>query len=168
MKKLFVLLTAVVFVLIATGNTLARQQGPPFGTPPGKPFQVSYEDGTYRGIFADRGDIQVAVQFTLENNRVTAISFRRLFHSGIDYLTGKNYVTVQGIREQHQALIDHLVGEDIRVALGDLYEPGKIVLFNVDKFNDVDGFTGATLRSTKIKSAIHDGLNRGVYRLPSF
>ena len=117
-----------------------------------------YEDGTYRGIFADRGDIQVALQFTLEDNVVTAISFRQLYHSGIDYLTSKEYSTVQGIREQHQALIDYLIGKDVRQALNDLYSPGEIVT------EDVDGFTGATLRSGKVISAIRDGLNRGVYR----
>jgi hypothetical protein len=64
MKKLFVLMTAVVFVLIAAGHSPARQPGPP-APPPGKPFQVSYEDGTYRGMYADGGGMQVAVEFKL-------------------------------------------------------------------------------------------------------
>jgi len=47
MKKSFALMTAVVFVLIVAGHTLAREKGPP-APPPGKPFQISYEDGIYK------------------------------------------------------------------------------------------------------------------------
>lgn len=38
-----------------------------------------------------------------------------------------------------------------------MYEPGDIVK------EEVDGFTGATIRAGKIISAVRDGLNRGVY-----
>ncbi len=144
MKKLTALLFSTVFVLMFAGHAPAGND--------------SYQDGTYRGIFADRGDIQVSLQFTLEDNKVTVASFRELYHSGIDYLTTKDYATVQGIREQHQALIDYLKGKDIRHSLDDLYNPGEIAT------KDVDGFTGATLRSGKIISAVRDGLNRGIYR----
>ncbi len=172
MKRMFTLMITLAFVLSAAGHASAWVKGNPAGkgNPQGKfssappPFQVSYEDGTYRGIFADRGDIQVALQFTLVDNHVTAISFRQLFHSGIDYLTGKDYVTVQGIKEQHQALINYLIGKDIRSALQDLYDPGSIVTFEVDKFDSHEAFTGGTLRAGKVISAARDALNRGVYR----
>lgn len=121
-------------------------------------YGQSFENGTYRGIFADRGDIQVAVEFKLEDNKITEISFRQLFYSGKDYRTEKEDVTMIGLREQHEALINHLVGKDVRTALNDLYTPGNIVT------EDVDVFTGATLRSGKIISAIRDGLNRGIYK----
>jgi hypothetical protein len=89
-----------------------------------------YEDGTYRGIFADRGDIQVAVEFRLKNNYVTNINFRQLFHRtggvAIDYRTEQENEVIIGLREQHQQLINYLVGKDIRKSLSDLYEPGFI------------------------------------------
>lgn len=154
MKRTFTLMIALAFVLIAAGHAPARGKG----KPQGKPFQVSHEDGTYRGIFADSGDIQVSLQFTLVDNVVTDIRFRWLFYRGIDYRTNpQNDPFILGIRQQYQALIDHLVGKDIRFALKDLYQPGDIVQW------EVDGRTGATLRSSKIISAARDALNRGVY-----
>jgi uncharacterized protein with FMN-binding domain len=161
MKKLFAVMTAVVFLLIVAGHSMARQSGPPSAPPPGKPFQVSYEDGTYRGMYADGGGMQVALEFTLDRNVVSKIGFRTLFYSNTNYL---NNVAVEGLREQYQDLLEHLKGEDIRIALKDLYEPGAIVQYDALKANGVDVATGATVRSGKVISAIRDGLNRGVYR----
>ncbi|AOY75291.1 stalk domain-containing protein [Clostridium formicaceticum] len=118
----------------------------------------NYEDGTYRGMFADRGDIQVSVEFKLENNIVTDISFRQLYHGGKDYRTEKEDEVMIGLRGQYEQLIHHLVGKDIRESLHHLYEPGNVVT------EDVDAFTGATLRSGKVISAVRDALNRGVYK----
>ena len=112
---------------------------------------LSYEDGTYRGVYGET-DNQVTIELTLKDNVVTKISFRNLAYRGVNYRTS----TEEGIvtlRNQYQALIDYLVGKDIRVSLGDLYKPGQIV----------DAVGGATLRSAKIISAIRDALNRGVY-----
>ena len=125
---------------------------------------VTYEDGIYRGIFADRGDIQVSVEFKLENNKVASINFRQLYHGGNDYRTeGENQVII-GLREQHEELINYLVGKDVRESLSNLYEPENIVTGTVSKENGIDVYTGATLRSGKIISAVRDALNRGVYR----
>ena len=118
----------------------------------------SFQDGTYRGAFSDRGDMQVNVQFTLDGNEFTNVRFRHLWYGGDDYLDADGG-SVAGLREQYQALIDSLVGEDVRTALRGLYEPGNIV---GDEY-DVDGLSGATIRSGKVISAIRDGLNRGVY-----
>ncbi|ACB84359.1 FMN-binding protein [Natranaerobius thermophilus] len=119
----------------------------------------SFEDGTYRGIFEDGGEMQVNTQFTLEDNVITEIGFRHLSYGGEDYLESDDD-TIEGIKEQHKELIDHLEGTDIRVSLADLYEPGEIVE------DDVDGFTGATLRSNKIIYSVVDGLNKGIYSQP--
>ncbi len=119
---------------------------------------VSYEDGTYRGFFADRGDIQVAVEFKLENNKVASISFRQLYYGNKDYRTEKEDQLIVGLKGQHEQLINYLVGKDITVSLSDLYKPENIVKENVDTF------TGATLRSGKVISAVRDALNRGVYK----
>lgn len=50
---------------------------------------------------------------------------------------------------------EYLVGKPIE-AIYDLHSPGDFV-------DDIDGFSGATIRANKILSAIKDGLNRGIY-----
>lgn len=117
----------------------------------------NYENGTYRGMFADRGEIQVVVEFKLSNNIVTDISFRQLYYGKTDYRTESENQTIIGLRGQYEELAKYLVGKDIRVSLQDLYTPGNIVKENVDTF------TGATLRAGKVISATKDALNRGVY-----
>jgi len=114
-----------------------------------------YEDGTYRGVFVDRDDVQVNIQFTLEDNVVQSIGYRRLSHRGIDYLEPEDQAT-EALLEQHQQILEHLEGRDIRYQLNSLYEPGQFV-------DDIDGFSGATIRANKVISAIRDALNRGVY-----
>lgn len=116
---------------------------------------VSYEDGTYRGVFADRDAVQVNIQFTLEDNIITSIGYRLLSHRGIDYLEPDTEAT-EALKGQHEQILEYLEGKDIRVYLVDLYEPGDFV-------DDVDGFAGATIRANKVISAIRDALNRGVY-----
>lgn len=141
MKKLIGLFIAVMFVftLAACGEE-----------------SVSYEDGRYRGIYVDGDEIQVVVQFDLEDNVITSARFRQLYYSGTDYQDSDDE-TIQGLEQQHIDALEHLVGKDIRDHLDDLYEPGDLDI------DDVDGFTGATIRSNKIISAIRDALNRGVY-----
>ena len=116
-----------------------------------------YENGTYRGAFLDSGYMQVNVQFTLENNMVKSISFRHLEYSGINYLKEKENKTILGLKTQYQQLADHLIGKDIDKALLDLYKPANVVK------EQVDAVSAATLRSTKVVSAVRDALNRGVY-----
>ena len=116
-------------------------------------------DGTYRGVFGDGGDMQVNVQFSVEDNETTAVSFRHLWYGGTDYLDTDDE-TMQGIAEQYEAALDSLIGEDLRLSLGRLYEPGNVL---GDEY-DIDGFTGATIRGNKIIYAVRDGLNRGIYR----
>ena len=117
--------------------------------------EVGYEDGTYRGAFIDRDAVQVNVQFTLEDNIITSIGYRHLAHRGIDYLEPEDEMT-EALKDQHEQILDYLEGKDIRDTLVDLYEPGDFV-------EDVDGFSGATIRANKVISAVRDGLNRGVY-----
>ncbi len=137
---LFVMLVAV----IVSGSSVAATQW-------------NYEDGTYRGIFADGSEIQVSIQFTLADNIITNIRFRGLAYRGVDYRASEDEMTV-GLLEQHEELIQYLVGKDIRSSLDDLRQPGEIVDTTV-----ADAFTGATLRGNKIISAMRDALNRGVY-----
>jgi len=112
--------------------------------------------------------MQVAVEFKLRSNVVDDITFKTLFYK-VNYINNDS-VTVTGIKEQYEALLEHLMRKDIRIALKDLYEPEKIAKIEVCcKPNSPDpdkpnAFSGATLRSGKVISAIRDGLNRGVYR----
>lgn len=145
MKKLFVFL----FVTMAA-FTLAACEGE-------TETETSYADGTYRGVFVDGDEVQVNVQFEIEDNIVTSAYFRHLAYGGTDYLEDENE-TIQGITQQHEDALQHVVGEDVREVLDDLYEPGELGLEDVDDSN-----TGATIRANKIRSAIVDGLNRGVY-----
>ncbi len=114
-----------------------------------------YEDGTYRGAFLDRDEMQVNIQFTLENHTISDISYRLLQYRGVDYLEDTD-PAVEAIREQHMQVLEYLQGTDIRETLTSLYEPGNLV-------DDIDGYAGATMRASKIISAVRDALNRGVY-----
>ena len=73
----------------------------------------------------------------------------------MDYLEPEDSAT-EALRDQHMQILEYLEGKDIRESLVDLYEPGDFV-------EDVDGFSGATIRANKVISAVRDGLNRGVY-----
>ena len=116
-----------------------------------------YENGTYRGAFLDGGYMQVSIELKLENNIVKSISFRHMEYKGINYLTEKENKTIIGLKTQYQQLAEHLKEKDITIALSDLYKPANIV---VEK---VDAVSAATMRSSKVISAIRDALNRGVY-----
>ncbi len=108
------------------------------------------------GIFGDRGVHQVAIQFHLEDNVIYDVSYRHLEHGGIDYRDIDEDHGMYGVLEQHEQIIEYLEGEDIRTVLADLFNPGDFV-------EDVDGFSGATVRANKVYSAMRDALNRGLY-----
>ena len=117
---------------------------------------LPYEDGTYRGIFADGDAIQVNVEFTLEGGKVAEASFRHLRRDD-DYFLGTEEEPYKSVVRQYQEALEHLVGKDLSVHLDDLYKPEEVVS------TSVHGYTAATIRSSKIISAVRDGLNRGVY-----
>ena len=114
----------------------------------------TYQDGTYRGAYLD--SIQVQVEFVLKGNKFESIKLHSLGYKGADYLKSED-AAMQGITKQYKECADYLVGKDVSAIL-DLYNPADIA-------SDVDAFTAATLRSSKLISAIFDALNRGVYKL---
>lgn len=114
-----------------------------------------YDNGRYRGAFGDGGYQQVSIQFDLKDNVMNNISYRHLYYKGEDYRAMKEGDPLYPVVKQHEELIKYLEGKPLET-LYDLHSPGKIIA-------DVDGFTGATVRSSKVLSAIMDGLNRGVY-----
>ena len=121
------------------------------------PASQPYADGTYRGSYMEDGGEQVALEFTVRDNRIEAISYRTLQYRGQDYLAEDAPEPVRQIATQFQALIDSLVGQPVS-AVNTLYRPGDIA-------PDVDAGTGATLRAPKVISAIWDGLGRRAYRI---
>ncbi len=118
--------------------------------------QIEYEDGSYRGIFADRDEIQVNVQFTIKDGIVTAARFRHLRRDENYNIDAEEdpYKSVVGM---YLESLEYLVGRKLNDHLPHLYNPEKFV------DTEIDGYTSATIRSSKIISAIRDGLNRGVY-----
>ncbi len=110
----------------------------------------TYRDGTYRGNFLDRGENQVTVEFKLKNDIVTSAKYRGLTYRGVNYLKEER---VAKVRDEHEALLTHLIGKNIDESLDDLYTPEDIEM------------AGATIRSNKVRSAIKDALNRGAYKL---
>lgn len=120
------------------------------------PSQPYYEDGEYRGVFIDRDSIQANISFSLKNNIVTSAEFRHLRRDENYHLHSEDEPYKSVILQYTEAL-QYLVGKDIREKLPDLYNPEDIVT------TEVDGYTSATIRSSKIISSIRDALNRGVY-----
>ncbi|WNF36697.1 FMN-binding protein [Bacillaceae bacterium IKA-2] len=121
-------------------------------TPDGK---TAYDDGTYRGIYGDRDQLQVSFQFELEDNVFTDVGFRQLAHGENDYRLMEEGDEGFVFLQQYEQAIAYLVGKPLE-AFNDLYSPEDFV-------DDIDGNSGATIRSSKIVSAIKDGLNRGLY-----
>ncbi|WP_350344794.1 FMN-binding protein [Proteinivorax tanatarense] len=153
MKNLKILtsLFAITFLLIGC-QPGAPQQGVDENQ---TPAVGNYEDGTYRGVFIDGDEIQVNVQFSLNDNNIESISFRHLYYNGQDYLETEDE-TIESLTSQHEQVLESIQGTNITEALEELYDP-------VNLAEDIDGFTAATLRANKIRSAIQDGLNRGLY-----
>ncbi len=118
----------------------------------------SHPDATYRGAFIDEGVIQVNLQFTLVDGVVTEASFRHLVGAKPEYHLDTQQEPYRSVVAQYEEALQHLVGKPLRNHLADLYDPGSIIAL------EVDGYTGATIRSTKIISAVRDALNRGPYQ----
>lgn len=117
-------------------------------------YDRTYENGTYRGAYLNAAEVEV--EFVLKDNVFESIKFRALAHKGINYLKTENELE-QKLGHQYQEVIDYLVGKPLS-AIQDTYVPGNFV-------EDIDGFTGATVRSAKIISALNDALARGAYKL---
>ncbi len=122
----------------------------------------AYQDGRYRGIFGDRGDQQVSIQFHVEDGEYRNLSYRHLYHAGINYRDDHDHEQIVAIQRQHEAILSYLDGRPLSAAF-DLHDPGMVI--GTD--HDVDGATGATVRSNKVKSAIMNGLTRGIYVPPN-
>ena len=164
MKKFFACAAAVLLLLAAaacnpSGNgSSSSSSGSQAPTSSSAATSASWRDGTYRGAYVDSGDNQVSVQFTLENNIITDITYRSLTYKGVNYLAEDADENTKKITGQYQQLIDYLSGKNVTDGFDELYTPEKVA-------TDADAFTAATVRSGKVISALNDALNRGPYSL---
>ncbi len=115
-------------------------------------------DGRYRGVFGDGGEMQVNVQFDLHDGQLSNISYRHLAYRDVDYRRLDEDDDLYPVWVQHQQLAEGLEGQPL-TAIFALYEPERLA-------EDIDGYSGATLRGNKVHSAFRDALNRGVYSWP--
>jgi hypothetical protein len=84
---------------------------------------------------------------------------RRGYHKGPDkYFLETGQEPYRSVISQYKESLEYLVGKPLAQSLSDLYHPERVVR------TEVDAYTSATIRSSKIISAIRDALNRGVYR----
>ncbi len=121
------------------------------------PQLSGYENGAYRGFYYEDGFEQISVQFELVNDTFVSVRFRGMNYTDGSYLCEEPTAAQSAVYHQYLALAEHLTGKRV-AALYDLYDPASIV-------SDADGCSAATLPSSKLVSALMDGLTRGLYML---
>lgn len=119
--------------------------------------ESQYADGIYRGFYYDGGIEQIALQFELKDGLFSSIVFRGVKYKDGNYLSEDASDAQKATVRQYRQLADHLIGKGVS-AINDLYAPYAIV-------EDVDAVTTATIQSSKVISALWDGLNRHPYKL---
>ena len=146
MKKiLFLLLITLTVVSLQACNRETAET----------PEVLTALDGRYRGIYEDGGEQQVSIQFTVTDNTISNVSFRWLMYRGVNYRTIDDSHPQWGVKLQHDQIADFLEGQPLS-AISDLHSPGEFI-------DDVDGWSGASIRGNKVYSAMRDALNRGLY-----
>ena len=118
---------------------------------------AAYPDGIYRGFYYDGGIEQIAIQFELRGGVFDSIVYRGVKYKDGDYMIEDASDAQKATLRQYQQLADYLIGKGVE-AIDDLYSPYDIV-------DDVDAVTTATMQSSKLISALWDGLNRRPYKL---
>lgn len=152
MKKI-IAITLIASALLAgcsapntsTTNGSTTQQGQ---------MSASYKNGTYRGAYINSDEVEV--EFVLTDNKFESVKFRKLGFGGNDYLKSEDKSQI-AVKTQYEELSNYLLGKDIST-IDELYVPENIA-------KDIDTMTAATVRSSKLISAINDALGRGPYKL---
>lgn len=117
----------------------------------------SYPDGIYRGFYYDGGIEQIAIQFEMKDGLFASIVYRGVKYKDGDYMIEDASDAQKATLAQYEQLAQYLIGKGVE-AIGDLYMPYDIV-------GDVDAVTSATVQSSKLISALWDGLNRRPFKL---
>ncbi|MBQ7785393.1 MAG: hypothetical protein IJ381_04510 [Clostridia bacterium] len=150
MKRLYFVLALVLFMCAS----VCAAQSP------------AYPDGIYRGFYYEGGIEQIAIQFELKDGLFESIVYRGVKYKDGDYMIEDASDAQKAALRQYRQLANYLIGKGVD-AIDKLYMPYKIV-------DDVDAVTSATMQSSKLISALWDGLNRRPYtlvdtsRLPQF
>lgn len=117
----------------------------------------TYPDGIYRGFYYDGGIEQISIQFELHGGVFESIVYRGVKYKDGDYMSEDASDAQKATLRQYRQLADYLIGKGVD-AIDDLYTPYDIV-------DDLDAVTTATMQSSKLISALWDGLNRHPYKL---
>ena len=113
-------------------------------------FAGQYPDGMYRGVYVSGQETQVEVQYELKNDVITSIKYRTLFYKGHDWLKENEYVAKNG---GYMKLLERITNKKIQDVLPTMYNSEEI-----EK-------GGATVRESKVRSALQYGLNVGPLKL---
>ena len=124
---------------------------------PAAAHMTEYPDGIYRGFYYDGGIEQIAIQFEIRGGVFDSIVYRGVKYKDGDYMIEDASDAQKATLRQYQQLADYLIGKGVE-AIDDLYSPYDIV-------DDVDAVSTATMQSSKLISALWDGLNRHPYKL---
>lgn len=111
-------------------------------------FASEYRNGTYRGVFISGQETQVEVQFDIKDDTIAKPKFRTLSYRENDFLKNKNLASE---KEKYEAALNFTEGKNVKEALESLYKPEDIPR------------AGASVRATKIRSAMQNAINNGVY-----
>ena len=113
-------------------------------------FAGQYPDGMYRGVYVSGQETQVEVQFKLKNDVITEAKYRTLFYKGHDWLKEEEYVAKNG---GYIKLLERITNKKIQDVMPTMYNSEEI-----EK-------GGATVRESKVRSALQYGLNVGPLKL---
>ena len=113
-------------------------------------FAGQYPDGMYRGVYVSGQETQVEVQYELKNDVITRVKYRTLFYKGHDWLKEDEYVAKNG---GYLKLLERITNKKIQDVLPTMYNSEEI-----EK-------GGATVRESKVRSALQYGLNVGPLKL---
>lgn len=119
--------------------------------------QAVYPDGIYRGFYYDGGIEQIAIQFELKDGLFDSIVYRGVKYKDGDYMIEDASDVQKAILKQYRQMAAYLLGKGVD-AIEALYSPYDIV-------ENVDAVTTATIQSSKLISALWDGLNRRPFKL---
>lgn len=111
-------------------------------------YGAEYRNGTYRGVYISGQETQVEVQFDLKDDKVEKPKFRTLFYKNQDYLKNKD---LSKYKAEYEALLTAIINKNVNDGMETLYAPREIEN------------AGATVRATKVRAAIKNALNSGVY-----
>ena len=115
-----------------------------------KASKAQYPDGTYRGVYISSQETQVEVQFDLKNDVITKAAYRTLQYKGHDWLKEDEYVAKNG---GYLKLLERITNKKIQDVLPTMYNSDEIEA------------GGATVRESKVRSALQYGLNVGPLKL---